>query len=316
MARVYMSAGRRRRKRALLLAVVLTGVAAFLLVRAWIPSVPTATVTAAAPRVAGVPLAWPPAGTAALAVGNGEILTSGATTAAPIASLAKVMTAMVVLRSHPLSDGDDGFRLTITSADVADTSRRREQGQSVVAVAAGEQLSERQALYALMLPSANNIALSLARAVSGSPDAFVDQMNQEARRLGMDDTSYTDPSGFEPSTVSTAHDQVVLGRAAMRISAFRDIVGRRTATLPVAGVVTNTNALAGRDGFLGIKTGSDQAAGGCYLFARRSGHGRAATILYGVVLGQRHGPLIAAGLDAGRRLATSAAAALVRSGQE
>jgi D-alanyl-D-alanine carboxypeptidase (penicillin-binding protein 5/6) len=258
-------------------------------------------------RLTQSPIAWPEAGAAAVAVGGGTILTSGPTTPVPIASLAKVMTAEVVLRSHPLPDGGDGFLLTITPVDVSDAEIRRAQGQSVVAVAVGEQLSERQALNALLLPSANNIAITLANAVSGSTDAFVDQMNREASRLGMADTTYTDPSGFAPSTVSNAHDQVVLARAAMQISAFRDIVAQRHATVPVEGLVTNTDTLVGQDGFLGIKTGSDQAAGGCFLFARRFGRGKGAPTLYGVVLGQRQGSLIAASLEAARRLGASVA---------
>jgi D-alanyl-D-alanine carboxypeptidase (penicillin-binding protein 5/6) len=79
----------------------------------------------------------------------------------------------------------------------------------------------------------------------------------------------------------------------------------RTAVLPVAGTVTNTDTLLGHDGFVGIKTGSDQAAGGCFMFeAVRSSHGRNWDI-YGVVLGQTRGPLIQAGLGAADQLATS-----------
>ncbi len=81
----------------------------------------------------------------------------------PIASVAKVMTAYVVLRDHPLQVGQDGPTITLTDADVADTARRAEQDQSVVSIAAGEQLTELQALRALLLPSANNIAAVLAR---------------------------------------------------------------------------------------------------------------------------------------------------------
>jgi D-alanyl-D-alanine carboxypeptidase (penicillin-binding protein 5/6) len=229
--------------------------------------------------------------------------TSGSTRALPIASLAKVMTALVVLRSRPVTAVDPGFTITITPDDVEDTARRRSDGQSVLDVVSGEKLTERQALQALLLPSANNIAMSLAHAVGGSTDAFVGAMNTEARRLGMTSTRYTDPSGFDASTVSTARDQLLLARAAMRIEAFADIVGEPTAALPESGVVRNTDRLLGRDGFVGIKTGSDQAAGGCFMFAARSANGR--RLVYGVVLGQRGGPLISAGLSAGRQLADS-----------
>jgi D-alanyl-D-alanine carboxypeptidase (penicillin-binding protein 5/6) len=128
-------------------------------------------------------------------------------------------------------------------------------------------------------------------------------MNNDARRLGMNSTHYTDPSGYDSDTVSTARDQLLLARAAMRIEAFAEIVAEPSAALPQAGVVYNTDELLGQDGFVGIKTGSDQAAGGCFMFAARSTHRH--RLIYGVVLGQRDGPFIAAGLMAGRQLVDS-----------
>jgi D-alanyl-D-alanine carboxypeptidase (penicillin-binding protein 5/6) len=258
-------------------------------------------------------VAWPTAGEAAFAVGSGRIQAAGDVQPVPIASLAKVMTAVVVLRAHPLSTGTSGFTLSITADDAEDTQRRRASGESVVAVAAGERLTERQALEALLLPSANNIAVALARAVAGSTTAFVSRMNAQARRLGMTATTYTDPSGLDDGTRSTAHDQVVLARAAMKLPAFAAIVGLPAVVLPVAGVVSNTDSLLGRDGFVGVKTGSDRAAGGCFMFATRYRTGSGTTYVYGVVLGQRDGPFIAAGLRAARRLADSVRTALVPS---
>ena len=123
---------------------------------------------------------------------------------APIASVAKVMTAYLVLREHPLRPGEDGPTITLTAADVADTDRRAGQHESVVPVATGEQLTELQALQALLLPSANNIAAVLADWDAGSTDLFVARMNAAARRLGMTHTRYTDPSGYDDATVSTA----------------------------------------------------------------------------------------------------------------
>jgi D-alanyl-D-alanine carboxypeptidase (penicillin-binding protein 5/6) len=84
----------------------------------------------------------------------------------------------------------------------------------------------------------------------------------------------------------------------MRLPVFASIVATTSATLPVAGTVHNTNTLLGHDGFIGVKTGSDTAAGGCFAFrAIRSVHGRPTTIT-GVVLGQPGRDLIEAGLMA------------------
>ena len=176
------------------------------------------------------------------------------------------MTAYLVLRDHPLRPGVEGPTITLTAADVDDTARRAGQHESVVPVAAGEQLTELQALQALLLPSANNIASVLARWDAGSESRFVGRMNATARSLGMAHTRYTDPSGFDDATVSTAADQLRIVDRAMRVRVFASIVATPSAILPVAGIVHNTNALLGYDGFVGVKTGSDNAAGGCFAF--------------------------------------------------
>jgi serine-type D-Ala-D-Ala carboxypeptidase (penicillin-binding protein 5/6) len=241
---------------------------------------------------------WPADGQAAVQIGRSEVQAGPNQHAAPIASVAKVMTAYLVLRDHPLSVGQEGPTITLTEADVADTERRRGRHESVVTVAAGEQLTELQALQALLLPSANNIAVVLARWDAGSTERFVAEMNAAARSLGMTHTRYTDPSGYDDATVSTAADQVLIVGRAMRLPAFAGIVATPAATLPVAGTVHNTNLLLGRDGFVGVKTGSDDAAGGCFAFrAVRWIHGRRTTIT-GVVLGQPGDDQIGAGLAA------------------
>jgi D-alanyl-D-alanine carboxypeptidase (penicillin-binding protein 5/6) len=132
---------------------------------------------------------------------------------------------------------------------------------------------------------------------------FVEDMNSTADRLGMRSTDYTDPSGFDPSTVSTAPDQLVLLLAALENLTLASLLGTRSAELPVAGTVTNTNTLLGRDGFVAGKTGSDDAAGGCLVFrAMRTVDGKQ-VVITGVVLGVPARRLIPAALRAAQRLA-------------
>jgi serine-type D-Ala-D-Ala carboxypeptidase (penicillin-binding protein 5/6) len=244
-------------------------------------------------------VAWPADGQAALIrTGQSQIEAGPNQHPAPIASVAKVMTAYLVLHDHPLQPGEAGPAITLTADDVADTDRRRGQEESVVSIAAGEQLSELQALQALLLPSANNIAVVLARWDAGTVERFVARMNATARSLGMAHTRYTDPSGYDDATVSTAVDQLRIVERAMRLAVFASIVDTTSATLPVAGVVHNTDALLGQGGFVGVKTGSDAAAGGCFAFrAVRWIDGRRTTIT-GVVLGQPGHDRIGAGLAA------------------
>ena len=250
---------------------------------------------------------WPEYGQAAVRIGQSRIQAGPNQHAAPIASVAKVMTAYLVLRDHPLRLGQDGPMITLTNTDVADTDRRSRQRESVVPIVAGEGLTERQALQALLLPSANNIAVILARWDAGTTVRFVARMNAIARSLGMTRTRYTDPSGYDDKTVSTAADQLRVVDEAMHLPVFANIVASPSATLPVAGTVHNTNTLLGRNGFVGVKTGSDKAAGGCFAFrAIRLVHGKRTTIT-GVVLGQPGYDLIDAGLAAGDAIATSIA---------
>jgi serine-type D-Ala-D-Ala carboxypeptidase (penicillin-binding protein 5/6) len=246
---------------------------------------------------------WPADGQAAfIQTGQSQVQAGPNQHAAAIASVAKVMTAYIVLRDHPLRAGQDGPTITLIAADVADTRRRRRQQESVVSVAAGERLTERQALQALLLPSANNVAAVLARWDAGSVDRFVDRMNATARSLGMNQTRYTDPSGYDDATVSTAVDQVRIVDRAMGLPVFASIVATPSATLPVAGTVHNTDTLLGHNGFVGVKTGSDDAAGGCFAFrAVRLLDGKQTTIT-GVVLGQPGRNQIAAGLAAAEAL--------------
>jgi serine-type D-Ala-D-Ala carboxypeptidase (penicillin-binding protein 5/6) len=295
--RTYARPRRRIRIRKLRVACLLVAIAA---IAVGVHQLHASSPSSVAPPIAQLPgTVWPAAGQAAFTrTGQSEIQASPRQYAVPIASVAKVMTAYLVLRDHPLRIGEDGPTITLTDADVADTDRRRGQEESVVPVAAGEQLTELQALQALLLPSANNIAAVLARWDAGSEDRFVARMNARARSLGMAHTRYTDPSGYDDATVSTAADQVRIVDEAMRLPVFARIVATPSALLPVAGIVHNTDTLLGHDGFVGVKTGSDDAAGGCFAFraVRRIGGQR--TTITGVVLGQPGHDRIAAGLSA------------------
>jgi D-alanyl-D-alanine carboxypeptidase (penicillin-binding protein 5/6) len=245
---------------------------------------------------------WPQNGQGAYVLGNGRTAVSPHQQPVPIASVAKVMTAYLVLKHYPLDAGDSGRRFVVSQRDVVDTETMRREGQSIVDVRASEQLSERDALMAILLPSANNIALLVARQVAGSVASFVAEMNHTAHALRMSHTIYTDPSGYDTGTVSTALDQLRLARLVAEDKTLADMMATRSYSLPVAGEVTNTNILLGQDGFVGMKTGSDDAAGGCFMFRSERRLGTGNVTLIGVVLGQQGHNLITAGLYAAKQL--------------
>jgi len=213
-------------------------------------------------------LPWPEGAQAAVGVsGLGVVAATSSARPLPVASVAKTMTALLTLEQRPLRAGEQGPALTITELEIADYRDQVAKGGSTVPVAVGEQLTEYQALEALLLPSANNVAILLARWVGGSVPAFLAQMNARAKALGMTRTTYTDPSGLDPTTVSVPEDQVRLGEQAMTDPVFARIVAEQQAVIPVAGTVSNVNKALGRDGIVGVKTGNSEEAKAVFLGA-------------------------------------------------
>jgi D-alanyl-D-alanine carboxypeptidase (penicillin-binding protein 5/6) len=195
------------------------------------------------------------------------------------------MTAYIILKDHPLKFGENGPTLTITNRDVQEYIADKESGQSVAKVAVGEKLNERQMLEALLLPSANNIATTLARWDSGSVENFVEKMNKTAKQLGMTNTHYADPAGISLNTQSSAYDQVLLAQKAFEIPTFRHIVRMPQATLPVCSTVYNVNYVLGKDGIVGIKTGSMPQIGANFVFAAEHFVGYKQITIIGAIFG-------------------------------
>jgi D-alanyl-D-alanine carboxypeptidase (penicillin-binding protein 5/6) len=252
-------------------------------------------------------LPWPSSGAAAMSeVGIGSLGSAGTTQAVPIASIAKVLTAYVVLQDHPLSLGSQGPAITVPPDVAAAYQSGVVQGQSEVAVTAGETLTEYQALQGLLIASGNDIATLLGEWDAGNTTAFVAKLNTAAKTLGLTSTRITDPSGLDAGTVSSAADLVRLGEEAMAVPVFRQIVGTPAVTLPQSGLIYNYDYDLGHDGIVGIKTGSDGAAGGCFLFeAQQTVSGQKVTLV-GVVLGQTATPMLTTALDQAESLVQAA----------
>jgi len=229
-------------------------------------------------------LPWPRPGAAAVAVSSlGFIATSGNEKPTPAASVAKVMTALVVIEDKPLKKGEDGPTVVITDADVQEYQADNAAKQSVVEVRAGEQLTELQSLEALLIPSGNNIAFTLANWDAGSATAFVAKMNKRAKELGMTHTKFADAAGASDQTVSTPTDLLALGMKAMKQDVLAQIVAMTDAKLPVAGTVYNVDYALGEAGIIGIKTGSGFGAN--FLFAASVTVSGFTITIYGCVMG-------------------------------
>jgi D-alanyl-D-alanine carboxypeptidase (penicillin-binding protein 5/6) len=302
----------------ILLAVAVIVVAAAVLAGVQLRrTVPRPELQSAVPAAVAIPgtvpsLPWPAAEQSAVAIrGVGPIGQAGTASPVPIASLTKVMTALVLLRDHPLKAGQSGPRIPITAADQATYRADVAAGDSVAPVVAGESLTELQVLQGLLIPSADNLAPVAARWDAGTEPAFVAKMNAGAAAIGMHATHYADPAGVSSSTTSTAADQLRLAEVAAGNPVLMSIVGQRQLEFPNdPQLLNNYNSLLGRDGIVGIKTGSTLAAGGCFMFAANGEAGGHPVQVLGVVLGVNARPLLASGLHAGQSLIAPALAAV------
>ncbi|MEV3989070.1 D-alanyl-D-alanine carboxypeptidase [Streptomyces sp. NPDC049837] len=220
----------------------------------------------------GDPLAlpWPEEGQAAVTVvGSGRIGTFGAEKPVPTASVAKIMTAYVILREHPLKKNEKGPLITVDPQAVEEGTSEHES--RIEGLKVGQTFSQQDMLKMLMIPSGNNVGRLLARWDTASTDekAFVRKMNDAAKALGMKNTTYTDPSGLDKGTVSTAVDQLKLAEEVMKYDAFRAIVAMPNADIPGIGRINNNNdrLLVAGLSIRGIKTGSNTPAGGTLSWA-------------------------------------------------
>jgi D-alanyl-D-alanine carboxypeptidase (penicillin-binding protein 5/6) len=234
-------------------------------------------------------LTWPGVGQAAVGVLGSQILeTHGPQTPLPTASTAKLITALAVLHQKPLVVGQPGPTITLSAADVALYNSYVAQDGSVVPVATGEQISEYQMLQAMMLPSANNMADSLAIWAFGSLSAYSSFADSYIAQLGLAHTHIgTDASGFAPTTTSTARDLLRLGEVTMHNPVLAQIVGQPTASgLPIVNNIRNVNSLLGTSNIIGIKTGNTDQAGGVFIGAARATVNNQTVIIVTAVMGE------------------------------
>jgi len=243
-------------------------------------------------------LDWPKVGQAAVVVrGVGIVGRSPAERPVPIASLTKMMTALVLLHDHPLVPGESGPRFRITAADVAMYETEAVAGDSTVEVVAGEILNEYQFLEALLVPSGDNFADMIATWDAGSISRFVGKMNTMARSLGLTATHYADASGLNPASKSTAADQARLAADLMGDAVVRGIVRRPDLPFPVVRRIWNANPALGIDGIIGVKSGWTFEASGCLATAAFRTVRHRGVLVIVAALGQPGGLWNAAAVD-------------------
>lgn len=245
------------------------------------------------PQTQATTLAWPGGGQAAIAAEDyGMLSTYGTNTPLATASIAKVITALCVLQKYPLAKGQAGPTITLGKRDVALYQEQLQQNGSNVPVYDGETITEYEALEALLIPSANNIADSLAIWAFGTLENYTAYANTYVQRHGLVKTHIgSDASGYDPSTVSTASDLAQLGLLARSEPVVMEIASKKSTVLPFVGRVTNYNAVLGAYGINGLKTGNNDQNRGALLFTADIVVAGKTIQISGAVLGQDSLPL-------------------------
>lgn len=184
----------------------------------------------------------------------------------PMASLTKIMTALMILEHHKISE-------TVTIPPVAENIRG-----STVGLIPGQHMSVSSLLKALLLPSANDAAYALASFHSRSVGAFVRTMNERAQVLGLENTRFANPAGLDhPEQYSTPRELGWLTMAALRHPTFATTVQMRSARIATSEGkeydLRNTNEMLHyNEDVFGVKTGTTDNAGECLILLFREGH--------------------------------------------
>jgi D-alanyl-D-alanine carboxypeptidase (penicillin-binding protein 5/6) len=194
----------------------------------------------------------------------------------PIASLTKLMTALLVLEQ-----GDLDKVASVSPAATRETGSR-------IAIKAAERFHVQDLLAASLIASANDACHALADHLAGNESAFVQRMNQRAQQLGLRDTRFRNACGHDaPGHYSTARDISLLARELLKYPSLLPLTSQRTATISTLDgkrySFNSKNALIGRyAGTLGLKTGYTAQAGKCLVaYVKRDGHDVLLVLLHG-----------------------------------
>jgi D-alanyl-D-alanine carboxypeptidase (penicillin-binding protein 5/6) len=297
-------AARRRSRRRRLIGF---GIAAVVLIAAVATYVPivlnapihSASIAAAKPTVAlpaAAKLNLPQTGESAVSISGGDaylgtgadgiFAAQGGTAAVPIASISKLITALVILQAKPLAAGAPGPVLTFDKADADLYDKYYLLDGTVSSMRTGSSMNERDALETMLIASACNYAEAVSTWAYGSQARFLSATRAWLAAKGMKDTKIIEPTGIDAHNVSTPADMIILGKIAMADPIVSAMVGMRELNVPNIDPTQNTNDLIGLDGINGIKTGTLTDIGSNLLFSANVevGIGKPLTVI-GVVLG-------------------------------
>ena len=217
---------------------------------------------------------------------DGLLVVNGSADARPIASLTKVITALVVLGAKPLAPGETGPTLTFSKADNDLYDKYYVLGAVIQPMKIGSAMTQRDALEVMLVPSASNYGEAVSNWAFGSTAGFRSATKTWLAANGLSGTTIVEPTGIDPRNTSTPADLIALAKIAMANPVVAEIVASRSVEVPNIGRLSNTNPILGTDGVMGLKTGTLGETGSNLLFASSIDVGLPAHItITGVVLG-------------------------------
>lgn len=229
-------------------------------------------------------LTWPAAGSASVAVAGIDGVVASSVEPAQMASITKVVTALLVLDQMPLAVGEQGPEFRFTSRDRSAYWGYLDNNESALDVPVGGSLTQYQLLEGMLVGSANNYADRLAGNLWPTDAVFANAANSWLSGHGVPGVSVVEPTGLDPRNTASPDALIALAKRAMAEPVIAEIVAKPAVDLPGAGLVTNTNGLLVDAGVVGIKTGSLDSY--TLLSAKDVIVGATTVRLYSAVLGQ------------------------------
>jgi len=217
------------------------------------PTVESIQVDSAPAAATAMP--WPAVGSAAVSVRGVGSAASNAD-AVSMASITKVVTALVVLEEMPLAPGEQGPEFRFGWGDRNQYWNYRWNGESALDVPVGGTLTQYQLLEGMLIGSANNYADRLAGNLWPSDSVFANAAMRWLTAHGVEGITVVEPTGMDPGNTATPESLLVLADKALANPVIAEIVAKPSVELPGAGLVENTNGLLADPGVVGIKTGT------------------------------------------------------------
>jgi D-alanyl-D-alanine carboxypeptidase (penicillin-binding protein 5/6) len=218
---------------------------------------------------------------------SGILASSGGDGAVPMASISKLITAMVILSKKPLTTSSPGPSITFSKADHALYDKYYLLNATIAAMPTGSSMSEHDAIETMLVVSACNYSEAMADWAFGSTGGFVSAAKKWLAANGMTHTTMVESTGIDARNTSTPSDLITLGKLAMANPVVAEIVAKQGLDVPFLTGMPSTNTLLGTDGVDGIKTGTLDDYGTDLLFSAKvpvTGLEKPPTVI-GVVLG-------------------------------